>query len=100
MPTQCMLAFATPTADKPMFMTYCDLGCRMHQQGLCLEAMQELLHFQLRGTTPEPAGIHTAGEAPPAKAADVGNWNAVNPVVSTSMVIEETVAGVQLHSIP
>lgn len=51
-----------------------------------------MVALPLRGTTPEPAGIQTAGDAPPAKAADVGYWNAVNPVVSTSIVIEETVA--------
>jgi len=86
-----MLALATPTADKPMFMTYCDKLSNASAR-LVPGGDAGIVALPLRGTTPEPAGIQTAGEAPPAKAADVGNWNAVNPVVSTSMVIEETVA--------
>ena len=85
-----MLALATPTADVPMFMTYCDklsnASARFVPGG---EA--GIVALPLRGITPEPAGIHTAGDAPPAKRADVGNWNAVNPVVSISIVIEDTV---------
>ena len=74
-----------------MFMTYCDLLSNASAR-FVPGGDAGIVALPLRGTTPEPAGIQTAGDAPPAKAADVGNWNAVNPVVSTSIVIEETVA--------
>jgi hypothetical protein len=86
-----MFAFATPTADKPIFMTYCDLLSNASAR-FVPGGDAGIVALPLRGTTPDPAGIHTAGEAPPAKAAEVGNWNAVKPVVSTSIVIDETVA--------
>jgi len=87
----CILALATPTADKPMFMMYCDLLSNASAR-FVPGGDAGIVALPLRGTTPEPAGIHTAGEGPPAKRADVGNWNAVNPVVSTLIVIDETVA--------
>ena len=86
-----MLALATPTADVPMFMTYCDKLSNASAR-LVPGGDAGIVALPERGTTPEPAGKHTAGDAPPAKLADVGNWNAVNPVVLTSMVIDETVA--------
>jgi hypothetical protein len=85
------LALGMPTADVPIFMTYCDrlsnASTRLVPGG---DATRVALPF--RGITPEPAGTHTAGDAPPAKAADVGYWNAVNPVVFTSIVIEDSLA--------
>ena len=86
-----MLAFAIPTADVPMFMMYCALLSNASTR-FVPGGEAGMVALPLRGTTPEPAGKHTAGEAPPAKAAEVGYWNAVNPVVFTSIVIEETVA--------
>jgi len=86
-----MFALATPTADVPMFMTYCDLLSNASARAVP-GGEAGIVALPLRGTTPEPAGIQTAGDEPLAKAAVVGNWNAVNPVVSTSIVIEETVA--------
>jgi len=86
-----MFALAIPTAEVPMFMMYCDLLSNASAR-FVPGGDAGIVALPLRGTTPEPAGTHTAGEAPPAKAAEVGNWNAVNPVVSISIVIEETVA--------
>ena len=86
-----MFAFATPTEDKPIFMTYCALLSNASAR-LVPGGEAGMVALPARGMTPEPAGMQTAGEAPPAKAADVGNWNAVNPVVFTSIVIDEVVA--------
>ena len=85
-----MLAFATPTADVPIFMTV----LRHVVKGVSKIGPWRRCRncrTSVKTTTPEPAGKHTAGDAPPAYAADVGNWNAVNRSVFTSIVIDETV---------
>ena len=51
-----------------------------------------IVALPLNGTTPDAEGTTIAGLTPDAAVALVANANAVNPVVSRSTVIEETVA--------